>query len=212
MNELFKDCVNEVFTNKNLITLWEQRQSKEDIISLDTELPIRFKLNNKGTRNVELMLQSQFGFYYKTIALIENEDILFPRTFDKLIGGFDLKNFKRYGLKPEINVMIGAFSMESLAYAIKNEDVDSYKSNDTNFELIKAFDGTMQTFVKEENNGLLSFSFESNLYKSQLDNVAVSAFKFNNGNSGVYPTNDTYTWLERLSPQRLLEIFTIEKE
>jgi hypothetical protein len=158
------------------------------------------------------MLQSQFGFYYKTIALIENEDILFPRAFDKLIGRFDLKNFKRFGLKPEINVMIGAFSMESLAYAIKNEDVDSYKSNDTNFELVKAFDGTMQTFVKEENNSLMSFSFESNLYKSQLDDVAVSAFKFNNGNSGVYPTNDTHTWLERLSPQRLLEIFTIEKE
>jgi hypothetical protein len=212
MNELFKDCVNEVFTNKNLITLWDKRNSKEDIIGLDTELPIRFKLNDKGTRNVELMLQSQFGFYYKTIALIENEDILFPRAFDKLIGRFDLKNFKRFGLKPEINVMIGAFSMESLAYAIKNEDVDSYKSNDTNFELVKAFDGTMQTFVKEENNSLMSFSFESNLYKSQLDDVAVSAFKFNNGNSGVYPTNDTHTWLERLSPQRLLEIFTIEKE
>ena len=79
MTDFLKDCVEEVFTKENLNTLWQNRQSKQDIIGLETDLPIRYKLNEVGTRNVELMLQSQFGFYYKTIALIEDEKILFPR-------------------------------------------------------------------------------------------------------------------------------------
>ncbi len=212
MNDLLKDCVEEVFTDENLNTLWLNRQSKQDIIGLETDLPIRYKLNDKGTRNIELMLQSQFGFYYKTIALVEDTNILLPRQFDTLTNQIDFKGFKKYGMKSEINVMIGAFSMESLSYAIKNEDVDEYTSNGGELEMVKAFDGTMQTFVKTEDSfAISSFSLTSGLYSSELDSEAVSSFNFTNGNSGVYPTNNTHQWLERLVPQRLMEIFTIEK-
>jgi hypothetical protein len=212
MNDLLKDCVEEVFTDENLNTLWLNRQSKQDIIGLETDLPIRYKLNDKGTRNIELMLQSQFGFYYKTIALVEDTNILFPRQFDALTNQIDFKGFKKYGMKSEINVMIGAFSMESLSYAIKSEDVDEYTSNGGKLEMVKAFDGTMQTFVKTEDSfAISSFSLTSGLYSSELDGEAVSSFNFTNGNSGVSPTNNTHQWLERLVPQRLMEIFTIEK-
>ncbi|WP_028284050.1 hypothetical protein [Olleya marilimosa] len=212
MNDLLKDCVEEVFTDENLNTLWLNRQSKQDIIGLETDLPIRYKLNDKGTRNIELMLQSQFGFYYKTIALVEDTNILFPRQFDALTNQIDFKGFKKYGMKSEINVMIGAFSMESLSYAIKSEDVDEYTTNGGKLEMVKAFDGTMQTFVKTEDSfAISSFSLTSGLYSSELDGEAVSSFNFTNGNSGVYPTNNTHQWLERLVPQRLMEIFTIEK-
>ena len=212
MNDLLKDCVEEVFTDENLNTLWLNRQSKQDIIGLETDLPIRYKINDKGTRNIELMLQSQFGFYYKTIALVEDTNILFPRQFDALTNQIDFKGFKKYGMKSEINVMIGAFSMESLSYAIKSEDVDEYTTNGGKLEMVKAFDGKMQTFVKTEDSfAISSFSLTSGLYSSELDGEAVSSFNFTNGNSGVYPTNNTHQWLERLVPQRLIEIFTIEK-
>lgn len=211
MTDFLKDCVEEVFTKENLNTLWLNRQSKQDIIGLETDLPIRYKLNDVGTRNVELMLQSQFGFYYKTIALIEDENILFPREFDSLTNQIDFKNFKKYGMKSEINVMIGAFSMDSLLLAIKSEDVEEYTSNGGTYEMLKAFDGTMQTFVKQKETALFDFSLLSNFYQSELDGEALSAFKFNNQQSGVFPTNTTHKWLERLAPQRLLEIFTIEQ-
>jgi hypothetical protein len=210
MNDFLKDCVAEVFTEENFITLWQNRQSKQEIIGLETDLPIRYKLNDVGTRNIELMLQSQFGFYYKTIALIEDTNILFPREFDDLTSRVDFKNFKKYGMKSEINVMIGAFSMDSLMLAIKNEDVEKYTSNGATYELLKASDGTMQTFVKEEESGFFNFSPLSNLYRSELDDEAISAFKFNSQQSGVFPTNATHKWLDKLVPQRLLETFTIE--
>jgi hypothetical protein len=211
MIDFLKNCVEEVFTKENLNTLWINRQSKQDIIGLETDLPIRYKLNDVGTRNIELMLQSQFGFYYKTIALIEDENILFPREFDSLTNQIDFQSFKKYGMKSEINVMIGAFSMDSLLLAIKNEDVEEYSSNGGAYEMLKASDGTMQTFVKQKESGLSSFSPFSNFYQSELDDEAISAFKFNNQQSGVFPTNATHKWLERLAPQRLLEIFTIEQ-
>lgn len=210
MEKFLQDCINETFTKENIHTIWENRNSNSDIIGLETELPIRYKLNDKGTRNVEIMMQSQFGFYYKTIAMIEDTDILFPRIFDRLTNTLDLNGFKKYGLKAEINVMMGAFSMESLSNAVKQTDINLYKSNDTEFEIVKAFDGTMQTFVKEKSGGAFDFSFSDQLYSSSLDGVAVSAFKFNNGMQ-VFPTNDSHTLLENLAPQRLLEIFTIEK-
>lgn len=212
MNDLLKDCVAEVFTDENLNTLWLNRQSKQDIIGLETDLPIRYKINDTGTRNVELMLQSQFGFYFKTIALVEDTNILFPRQFDSLTNKIDFKGFKKYGMKSEINVMIGAFSMETLSYAIKNEDIDEYTSNEGKLEMVKAFDGTMQVLVKTEDNfAISSFSLTNGMYSSEFDGQPVSSFNFTNGNSGVYPTNHTHKWLERLAPQRLLEIFTIEK-
>jgi len=212
MENFFKACIESTFTNENLNMLWLNRQSKQDIIGLETDLPIRYKLNDKGTRNIELMLESQFGFYYKTMALVEDTNILFPRQFEALTNQINFKGFKKYGMKPEINVMIGAFSMETLSYAMKNEDVEEYKSNDGKLELVKAFDGTMQTFVKTEDSfAMSSFSLTSGMFSSELDNEAVSSFNFTNGNSGIYPTKNSHQWLDRLAPQRLLEIFTIEQ-
>jgi len=212
MENFFKACIESTFTNENLNMLWLNRQSKQDIIGLETDLPIRYKLNDKGTRNIELMLESQFGFYYKTMALVEDTNILFPRQFEALTTQINFKGFKKYGMKPEINVMIGAFSMETLSYAMKNEDVEEYKSNDGKLELVKAFDGTMQTFVKTEDSfAMSSFSLTSGMFSSELDNEAVSSFNFTNGNSGIYPTKNSHQWLDRLAPQRLLEIFTIEQ-
>jgi hypothetical protein len=211
MSDFLKNCVEEVFTVENLNTLWLNRQSKQDIIGLETDLPIRYKLNDVGTRNIEVMLQSQFGFYYKTIGLIEDANILFSREFDSLTNHIDFKNFKKYEMKSEINVMIGAFSMDSLLLALTNEDVEEYTSNGGTYEMLKAVDGTMQTFVKQKETGIFGFSPFSDLYLSELDDDAISAFKFNNQQSGVFPTNATHKWLERLAPQRLLEVFTIKQ-
>ena len=212
MIDFLKNCIEEVFTKENLNTLWLNRQSKQDIIGLETDLPIRYKLNNVGTRNIELRLQSQFGFYYKTIALIEDENILFPREFDSLTNNIDFKNFKKYGMKSEINVMIGAFSMDSLSFAIKNKDVEEYISNGGKYEMLKAFDGTMQTFVKEKKSNIFNFSFETNFYNSELDGKAISAFKLQDNNQDILGTSDSNDWLQKLIPQRLLEIYTIENK
>ena len=212
MTDFLKNCVEEVFTIENLNTLWLNRQSKQDIIGLETDLPIRYKLNDVGTRNIELMLQSKFGFYYKTIALIEDENILFPREFDSLTNQIDFQSFKKYGMKSEINVMIGAFSMDSLLLAIKNEDVEEYISNGIKYEMLKTFDGTLQTFVKEKKNSFFSLSSESNFYVSELDGKAISAFKLNNNNQDILGTKDSNVWLQRLIPLRLLEIYAIENK
>lgn len=210
MEQFLQDCIREAFSSENLNTIWENRTSNQDIIGLNTDLPLRYKLNAKGTRNVELMMQSQYGFYYRTIALVEDTDILFPRAFDRLTNGTKLNGFKKYGLKAEINVMMGAFSMESLSNATRQTDVGLYKSNDAEFEMVKAFDGTMQTFVKEKSGGLMDFSFDDQLYSSSLDGVPVSAFKFDKGTQ-IFPTKNSHNWLEKLVPQRLLEVFTIER-
>lgn len=210
MNSFFIECISKVFTSKNIEILWENRNSTENIISLDTDLPIRYKLNDLGTRNIEIMLQSKFGFYFKCIALVEDEDILFPREFDGLSPNLKLSPFKKYGLKPEINVMIGAYSMDSLMLSMKNEDVKTFFSNETEFEMLKADDGTMQTFRKQKSGGILSWDITEDLYRSELDSDAISAFKLVNGQYDVLSTLNSNKWLERLIPQRLLEIYTIE--
>ena len=210
MNSFFIECISKVFTSKNIEILWENRKSTENIISLDTDLPIRYKLNDLGTRNIEIMLQSKFGFYFKCIALVEDEDILFPREFDGLSPNLKLLPFKKYGLKPEINVMIGAYSMDSLMLSMKNEDVKTFFSNETEFEMLKADDGTMQTFRKQKSGGILSWDITEDLYRSELDSDAISAFKLVNGQYDVLSTLNSNKWLERLIPQRLLEIYTIE--
>jgi hypothetical protein len=110
-------------------------------------------------------------------------------------------------MKSEIDVMIGAFSMESPSYAIKSVNIDEYNSNRGKLEIIKALDGTIQTFVKTED----SFAISSFSLTSELVGVAISSFNFINGNSGVFPTNYKHQWLEGLVPQSLVEKFTIEK-
>ncbi len=52
MNDFLKDCVEEVFTKENINTLWVNRLSRQDIIGLETDVPIRYKLNDEGSRNI----------------------------------------------------------------------------------------------------------------------------------------------------------------
>ena len=85
-----------------------------------------------------------------------------------------------------------------------------YNTNGIDFEMVKAFDGTMQTFTKEK-EGLDFFSPISRLQQTELDGNPVSAFKLHSQPSGVFPTNNSHQWLERLAPQRLMAIMTIEQ-
>lgn len=216
MKDILKSIVNEVFSTKNLTILWKNRLSNEDIIQLDSDLKIRYKLNDIGTRNVELMIYSEFGLYFKTIALVEDTNILLPRETFMLSNLIDFKEFKKIRLNNETNVMIGAFSMESLSCALMNPDADSFTSNNTEFEMIKTVDfdssgDILETYVKQKSSVILNGLPLENYYKSDLEDFAISSFRFKNGHPAIYPTIDTYMMLERLISQRLLEVYTIGK-
>lgn len=210
MDDFMKECFLEAFSKTNIDDIWENRTSKTDILPIETDLPIRNKLNDVGTRNIEIMLQSPFGLMYKTLGLVENDQIIIPNEFNSLKSQVDFGNFKTFNFKREIDIMIGAFSMDSLLQAVSNEDVDLYKANGIDFEMIKAFDGTMQTFTKEK-EGLDFFSPISRLQQTELDGSPISAFKLRSQPSGVFPTNNSHQWLERLAPQRLMAIMTMEQ-
>jgi hypothetical protein len=210
MDDFMKECFLEAFSKTNIDDIWENRTSKTDILPIETDLPIRNKLNDVGTRNIEIMLQSPFGLMYKTLGLVENDQIIIPNEFSSLKSQVDFGNFKTFNFKREIDIMIGAFSMDSLLRAVSNEDVDLYKANGIDFEMVKAFDGTMQTFTKEK-EGLDFFSPISRLQQTELDGSPISAFKLRSQPSGVFPTNNSHQWLERLAPQRLMAIMTMEQ-
>lgn len=205
-----KECFIEAFSKTNIDDIWKNRTSKTDILPIETDLPIRNKLNDVGTRNIEIMLQSPFGLMYKTLGLVENDQIIIPNEFNSLKSQVDFGNFKTFNFKREIDIMIGAFSMDSLLQAVGNEDVDLYKANGIDFEMVKAFDGTMQTFTKEK-EGLDFFNPLTRLQQTELDGNPVSAFKLRSQPSGVFPTNNSHQWLDRLAPQRLMAIFTMEQ-
>ena len=213
MNDFLKDCLSQTFTNQNLQTIWNEKNSDKDIVVLETDLPIRYKKNLVGSRNIELMSQSQFGVSYKTIALVEDENMLLSREFYELSNGVNFGNFNKHGFKSEINVMMGAFSIQSLILASQGSDVNEYVSNGGQLEMVKAFDGTMQNFVKQPDNpfSISSMKILPDDNDSSLDGQPLASFDFTDGNSGVRPTNGTHQWLERLVPQRLIEIFTIEQ-
>ncbi|MBC31677.1 MAG: hypothetical protein CMH48_12645 [Muricauda sp.] len=210
MDDFMKECFIEAFSKTNIDDIWKNRTSKTDILPIETDLPIRNKLNDVGTRNIEIMLQSPFGLMYKTLGLVENDQIIIPNEFNSLKSQVDFGNFKTFNFKREIDIMIGAFSMDSLLQAVGNEDVDLYKANGIDFEMVKAFDGTMQTFTKEK-EGLDFFNPLTRLQQTELDGNPVSAFKLRSQPSGVFPTNNSHQWLDRLAPQRLMAIFTMEQ-
>ncbi|OBQ51765.1 hypothetical protein JJL45_11515 [Tamlana sp. s12] len=210
MDDFMKECFIEAFSKTNIDDIWKNRTSKTDILPIETDLPIRNKLNDVGTRNIEIMLQSPFGLMYKTLGLVENDQIIIPNEFNSLKSQVDFGNFKTFNFKREIDIMIGAFSMDSLLQAVGNEDVDLYKANGIDFEMVKAFDGTMQTFTKEK-EGLDFFNPLTRLQQTELDGNPISAFKLRSQPSGVFPTNNSHQWLDRLAPQRLMAIFTMEQ-
>ena len=150
MDDFMKECFIEAFSKTNIDDIWKNRTSKTDILPIETDLPIRNKLNDVGTRNIEIMLQSPFGLMYKTLGLVENDQIIIPNEFNSLKSQVDFGNFKTFNFKREIDIMIGAFSMDSLLQAVGNEDVDLYKANGIDFEMVKAFDGTMHKHLQKK--------------------------------------------------------------
>lgn len=203
-------CFEEVI--KKIDTLWDFKNSTSDIINLDSDMPIRYKRNEVGTRNIELFLECQFGFYTKTIALVENDNLIISKEFEEFVKTTPKSNFKNFNqqfFRKEVNLLMGAFSINTLMNACKQTDIE-YSSYNQNFELLKAFDNTMQCFLKNENTDFGMFSPLGQLEKTDLDDAALSAFVFKNGLE-VFPTEDTHSWLDRLKSQRLLEIFTIEQ-
>ena len=89
MDEFMKECFLDAFSKTNIDDIWESRTSKTDILPIETDLPIRNKLNDVGTRNIEIMLQSPFGIKYKTIGLVENDQIIIPNEFSSLKSQVD---------------------------------------------------------------------------------------------------------------------------
>lgn len=210
MDNFMKECFLEAFSKKNIDIIWKNKTSKTDILPIETDLPIRNKLNDVRTRNIEIMIQSPFGLMYKTLGLVEDDQIIIPNEFNNLKSQIEFGNFKTFNFKREIDIMIGAFSMNSLLQAVGNEDVELYEANGIDFEMVKAFDGTMQTFTKEK-EGLNIFNPLTRLEQTELDGKPVSAFKLHSQPSGVFPTNNSHKWLEHLAPQRLMAVMTIEQ-
>ncbi|MFT6867294.1 MAG: hypothetical protein ACJA08_002134 [Cyclobacteriaceae bacterium] len=207
MDDFLVECFTEAFSDKNLNSYWINRNSDKDLFVVSTELPISNQLNEVGTRNIEIWITTQYGIFSKTLALIENGDIIIPNEFKSLAKDVNFGKFKRYSFKREIDIMIGAFSLQTLFNATKQEDIDLYEANGIQYELIKSFDGTMQCFPKEK-VGLEAFSPLTMIEQSELEGKPISAFKFDENGTGIFPTTYTHTWLDSLKPQRLMEIFT----
>jgi len=208
MEDFNSECFLDVFTEKNLKSFWETRNSDIDIIAVDSSFPIRNKLNQVGTRNIELIVNTNFGDFTKPIALIENSEILFPEEFIKYSRETKFVNFKSFAFKKEINYLIGAFSIETLHQTIKKQDIDSFYSNGLEFELVVAYDGSLQCFKKTRPpKALEMIDPTSQLLKSDLDNRPLSSFKFSEKGLGIFPTNFTHTLYESCITQRLLPLF-----
>lgn len=125
MDEFMKECFLDAFSKTNIDKIWENKTSKTDILPIETDLPIRNKLNDIGTRNIEIMLQSPFGLMYKTLGLVENDQIIIPNEFSSLKSQVNFGNFKTFNFKREIDIMIGAFSLDSLFWSFSNKQFSS---------------------------------------------------------------------------------------
>lgn len=203
--ELF---IQEVFTPGNIKIMWDNKTSQKELVHLNSDFPIRNVLNEKGTRNIELIVNTDYGFFTKTLALIEDTNILFPKEFSQITRNINFGNFSKFGFKREIELLIGAFSLETLFLAVNQEDVESYDANGLEFELIKAYDGSIQCFeIANRSKGLGMFDPYARLTSTEFDEKPLSSFKITNQGLGAYPTNYTHTWVERLVPQRLLQTF-----
>lgn len=206
------ELLKEVFNITNNDILWKNRNSSTDIIALDTDENIRFKLNSQGGRNIELMTFSQVGVSYRTIALVENNEVYLPKEFYEASNQINIRWFTKKELSEEYNIIIGAFSLKSLIYSMQGQDAD-YSSNNIDFEMVKAFDGTIQNFTKIDENpfSISSMNILGLSNDGSLNGKPLVSFDFTNGNSGVNPTRTSHSFLVELVKKRLVEIYTIEK-
>lgn len=212
-NDFLKNCLQEIFTDKNIKIIWANRDNNEEIISLDATLPIRYKKNKSNGRNVEIVFNSKSGDFYSTLFIVEQDKFYFPDNVYKLAKRF-LMNYEKineisFSFRREYQILMGAFSVESYYQANKNIDVESYFSYGIEFEIIKANDGTLQTFTKESNMDLIRFSSLHKLEKTSLDGVAVSSFFIENSYLKLNVTLESKDWVEILKKKRLLELYTI---
>lgn len=211
--EFIEECLQEIFKEENLEIIWKNRNNKEDIIALNTILPMRYKKNDLNGRNVEVFINSKIGDFCSTLFIIENDNFYFPINIYKLANEF-LSEYEKideisHCFRREYQILMGAFSMESYEQASKNTDIESYFSYGIEFEILKAFDGTLQTFTKESNVDYMRFSGFHKLEKTSLDEVAISAFVRVNNYLELHPTLDSRDWVEILKKKRLLELYTI---
>ncbi len=200
MEETFlKDCFKETFTRSNSLLIWERRNSIDDIIALDTDFPVRYKLNESGSRNIEIIIDTKYGTAYKTMAIVENDSITLPKEFLHISKSVQEKHFDFSYLSRGIDILIGAFSIKTLFSALNQVDQD-FSANAIEFEMIQAFDGTMQAFAKEN-------SIE--YFKNDFEGIALSAFTFANSELGIFPTEATFQYVDKMKEKRLLEVFTL---
>lgn len=207
-----ENLIKEVLNPENIQIIWDYKTSQKELVPLKSDLPIRNVLNKKGTRNLEIILNSKYGFFTKTLALIEDTDILIPKEFSRFTQKIDFGGFKEYGLKREIDLLIGAFSLETMFLSINQEDVNSYHANGIEYELVKAYDGSIQCFeISKQSKNLGMFDPISRMNSTEFDGKPLSSYQITNQGLSVFPTNYTHTWVNRLESQRLLQSYNMLK-
>lgn len=211
IHELLEQCLEEIFTDENIIIIWENRNSIEDIIDLNTYLPIRYKKNDLNGRNVEILLQSEVGDYTSTIILVENDNFFFPNNLYKLANSYFMEYTKVHNLsqsfRREYQILMGAFSIQSYYQALYTQNEKPYYSYDIKFKISQSLDGLLKTFVDE--SYFDKYSLDT-IVLTSLDEVSISAFKEDNTFENTFlPTAYTRKWVEILKKKRLLELYTI---
>ncbi|MDZ7847503.1 MAG: hypothetical protein U5L96_12465 [Owenweeksia sp.] len=209
MDSFLGECFDQAFSQENLNKLWSERNSKVDILSLESDYPIRNKLNDHGSRTVELFSQSEFGFFSYPLALVLGEKLCFPNEFTEFVVNRDLIEFERAEFHREVDILIGAFSILALKSALKNKDFD-FETNNIQYELVKTDQGSMQCFAKVK-EGLEAFSPLAVLERSELDGKPLVIFDTKDGKRDVLPTQNTEKWIRVCISQRLLQLWTIER-
>nr|WP_315141924.1 hypothetical protein [uncultured Flavobacterium sp.] len=211
-NELIELCLEEIFTDENITTIWECRNSDEDIIALNTYLPIRYKKNNLKGRNIEIARGSEIGNFYSTIILVENDNFFFPSSVYKLANRFFGEYHKLYSVsqtfRREYQILMGAFSVQSFYHAFSSIYNEPYHSYEIEFKITKSYDGFFETFI---NKSYFDYSNQDEFILTSLEEVPLSKFKKDyNLISPFHYTHYTSRWVNILIQKRLLELYTKE--
>lgn len=206
MNEVFNEIFQQIFSKKNLSGIWEKRGSNEKFLDVNSEYPIRNIGNSSGGRTIEFLLSSNFGYFAKPLIYVNGDQMLFPKEFVEAPKLFHLGNFTHSPFRKEIDLLIGAFSLSSLTEAKKDQDVPEFAANGLQFEHLKAFDGTIQCYLKEESE----FFEPRSIWKSELDDKPLAGFKLKENFPRVYPTTYSNSWYQKAASFRLLEILNPE--
>lgn len=207
MNKEFINELARIFTPNQIKVIWEHRNSDIDILPIDSILPIRNKLNANGTRNIEILLTSRFGDMWKTLTLIESDTLYFPREYAFLRSAIDTSDFNLKAFTREIDLVIGAYSLDCLSAASGGIDT-SFTANNIDYELFVATDGSLQTFLKEQKTGFGMFDPMVQLMRTDLDQEPLSSFMLQKGgNIQIRPTIKTNEMVSTLINHRLLSLF-----